>query len=458
MNTPHTPDPLRAVDTSALWHPFTQMSEYARETPEPPIIVGAEGNWLVANDGRKYLDANCGYWCLALGCRPEKVERAVHEQLNRFSHSTLLGLSHEPAIWLAEQLTGLAGAPLNHVFYADSGSEAVEAALKMAYQFHVHGGQPERSEFLALGDSYHGDTLGAVSVGGVDLFHATFKPLLFPVRRIAPPHCYRCAWNLTPETCSLNCAAAMETAIATHAKTLAAVIIEPFLLGPGGIIPQPPEYLERVVRAAKAHGVLVIFDEVAVGMGRLGTLFAFEQLQGALRPDIVCLAKGLTAGLLPLSAVLASSTVYERFLGTVQDRRTFFHGHTFTGSALGCAAALAALKTLSDAEFLRELREIKITALWKMLEALRDLPSVGHVRGRGMMAGIELVQDRATRQNYLWHERHGHKVVLAARKRNVNLRAIGDVVLCVPPLTITVEEIELLGRVLRESIVEATGK
>jgi len=447
---------LRAQDTSALWHPFTQMSEYARETPPPPIITGAEGNWLIANDGQKYLDANCGYWCLALGCRPDSVERAIKDQLDRFGHSTLLGVSHEPAIYLASRLVGLAGDPFKHVFFADSGSEAVEAALKMIYQFHVHGGQPERCDFLALGDAYHGDTLGAVSVGGVDLFHAAFKPLLFPTRRVAPPRCYRCAWR-GEHACGDEAATAMEQSIATHAKTLAAVVIEPFVLGPGGVLPQPNGYLERVIRSARKHGVPVIFDEVAVGMGRLGTLFAFEQLADGLRPDVVCLAKGLTGGLLPLSAVITTSTVYERFLGTIEQRRTFFHGHTFTGSALGCAAALAALDTLSDAGFQRELRDTTIPALWKMLATLCDLPHVGDVRGRGMMAGFELVKDAALREDYPWHQRFGHRVVLAARKRNVNLRAIGDLVLCVPPLTITLDEIELLGRVYRESIAEATG-
>ncbi|MCY3020653.1 MAG: aminotransferase class III-fold pyridoxal phosphate-dependent enzyme, partial [Planctomycetota bacterium] len=205
---------LRRIDAATLWHPFTQMSDYGGETPPPPIIVGASGNWLIAHDGRRYLDANAGYWCLALGCRPKAAERAVRRQLARFSHSTLLGLTHAPALELAARLTALAGTPLDHVFYADSGSEAVEVALKMAYQFHVHRGRPERSEFLALGDAYHGDTLGAVSVGGVDLFHATFKPLLFPVRRVPPPHCYRCPWRLRPQTCGLDCAQALERAIA----------------------------------------------------------------------------------------------------------------------------------------------------------------------------------------------------------------------------------------------------
>ena len=228
------------------------------------------------------------------------------------------------------RLTELAGPPFGHVFFADSGSEAVEASLKMAYQYWQHRGQPRRSEFLALGEAYHGDTLGAVAVGGVDLFHAAFKPLLFPVRRVPPPHCYRCPWDKKPESCALECAGAMERAIEAHHDTLAAVLIEPFVLGPGGVIPQPDGYIERVLIAAKMYGVLVIFDEVAVGMGRLGSLFTFQDVKARsenrapLRPDIVCLAKGLTGGLLPLSAVLAADEVYNAFKGSISERRTFF--------------------------------------------------------------------------------------------------------------------------------------
>ena len=448
---------LRQLDGSALWHPFTQMAEYGHEIPAPPIIVGAEGNWLIALDGTRYLDGNAGYWCLALGCRPRKVEQAIQRQLEQFSHSTLLGLSHLPAIELAKRLTELAGPPFEHVFFADSGSEAVEAALKMSYQYHMHRGEPQRSEFLALGEAYHGDTLGAVAVGGVDLFHVAFKPLLFPVNRVPPPHCYRCPWKLKPESCALECAQAMEAALEAKKATLAAVVIEPFLLGPGGIIPQPPDYIERVVQAAKKHGVLVVFDEVAVGMGRLGTVFAFEQLNRRdFRPDIVCIAKGLTAGMLPLSAVLATHQIYEAFLGSYAQQRTFFHGHTFTGSALGCAAALAALDELSAESFLATLNKQTIPAFWRSLDRLRSNPHVGSVRGRGMMAGVELVQTKSSGEDYPWQERFGHRVVLAARERGVNLRAIGNLILAVPPLTILMDEIELLGKVLYESVSEVT--
>jgi adenosylmethionine-8-amino-7-oxononanoate aminotransferase len=449
-----TESELRRLDRSALWHPFTQMNEYAVETPAPPIVVGAEGNWLIASDGKRYLDANCGYWCLALGCRPGAVEDAIRAQLGRFSHSTLLGLSHVPAIELAARLVELAGAPFGHVFFADSGSEAVEASLKMAYQYWQHKGQPQRSEFLALGEAYHGDTLGAVAVGGIDVFHAAFKPLLFPVRRVPPSHCYRCPWDKQPESCAQECAQAMERAIEEHHATLAAVLIEPFVLGPGGVIPQPDGYIERVLTAAKKFNVLAIFDEVAVGMGRLGTLFAFEQMTAAtaLRPDILCLAKGLTGGLLPLSAVLAADHVYDAFLGSYAEQKTFFHGHTFTGSALGCAAALAALNELTRSGFLDSVRAQTIPALWAMLETLRPHPHVGNIRGRGLMAGFEI--QKTPGADYEWSERAGQKMVLAARARGVNIRAIGNLILACPPLTITLDEIALLGRVLRESLDE----
>lgn len=445
---------LRALDANALWHPFTQMQAYPNEDPPPPIVVGAEGNWLLAADGKRYLDANCGYWCLAFGCRPERVEKAIAAQLERFGHSTLLGISHAPAIDLAAKLTALAGPPLNHAFFADSGSEAVEVALKMAYQCQVQRGHPERSTFLALGEAYHGDTLGAVAVGGVDLFHGMFKPLLFKVHRVPPPHCYRCPWRKQPESCALECASALEQALEAHAHELAALVIEPLVLGPGGVIPQPAMYLERAVAKARALGIPVIFDEVAVGMGRLGRLFAFEEI--GVKPDILCLAKGLTGGLLPLSAVLASEEIYRAFLGAFAERKTFFHGHTFTGSALGCAAALAALEILTeDAHaFLVHTREQTIPEFWKTLEPLRAHPLVGDLRGRGMMAGLELVANKPGRVSFEWSRRMGHQVVLAARKRGVNLRAIGDLVLAVPPLTIAPDELRLLGRVLPEALDE----
>lgn len=456
--SPLRPDEQRRLgeqDRKFLWHPFTQMQEYAAEEPPPPVIVAAEGNWLIAADGQRYLDANAGYWCLALGCRPGAVEAAVGRQLGRFAHSSLLGLTHQPAIELAARLARLAGPPLGHVFYADSGSEAVEAALKIAYQYQVHQKRPERNKFLALGAAYHGDTLGAVAVGGIELYHGTYRPLLFPTVRVPPPHCYRCPWGLARESCALECARAVEEALEEHAGELAAMLLEPLVLGPGGIIPQPPGYLERVVDAARRCGVLVIHDEVAVGCGRLGHLFTHE-ITGR-RPDLLCLAKGLTAGVLPLSAVLAADDVYAAFLGTVGERKTFFHGHTFTGSALGCAAALAALESLCDGNFLPRLRGAAIPEFWRALEGLRAQRLVGDVRGRGMLAGIELVADKPAKTPFPWERRMGHQVVLAARRRGVNLRAIGDVVLAVPPLTITPEELGLLGRVLREALDEAAA-
>lgn len=445
---------LRRIDAETLWHPFTQMQGHADEDPPPPIIVGAEGNRLIAADGKRYFDANSGYWCLALGVRPQAVEEAVARQLRRFSHSTLLGLTHRPVLELSERLTRLAGDPFNHVFYADSGSEAVEVALKMAYHYQVHRGRPERSRFLALGEAYHGDTVGAVAVGGVDLFHGVYRPLLFSVERVKPPHCRRCAWGRQRESCALECAAEFVAKIEAHKHELAAVIIEPLLLGAGGILPQPEGWARRVTEAARAAGVLTIFDEVAVGIGRLGTLFAFEQV--GVKPDFVCLAKGLTAGLLPMSAVLTTGEVFQAFLGSFAERKTFFHGHTFTGSALGCAAALAVLDELTP-EFLAKLREETVPAFWRALEPLAELPRVAEVRGRGMMAGVELVKDKERDESFPRAERRGHRAVLALRRRGVQTRAIGDLLLCAPPLTTTPEEIELLAETYPAAVREATA-
>ncbi len=445
---------LRAIDRDTLWHPFTQMQGHQDEDPPPPIIVGAEGNSLIAADGRRYLDANSGYWCLALGCRPTRVEQAVVRQMSRFSQSTLLGLSHQPAIELAERLTALAGPPLSHAFFASSGSEAVEVALKMAYQYQVHCGHPERSKFLAFADSYHGDTTGCVAVGGIDIFHSTFGPLLFPVVRVDPPFGYHGPWEEADAEFVEKHANVVEDALRQHAGELAGLIIEPLVQGAGGIIPQPPEYLRRIVDAARAYDVKVIFDEVAVGMGRLGRLFAFEEIDR--KPDILCLAKGLTAGVLPGSAVLASNDIYQAFKGAFSDLKTFFHGHTFTGSALGCAAALEVLDIFTEDEgaYLKRVREEVIPAFWKTLEPLRNHSLVGEVRGRGLMAGIELVKDKAKNEPFPYKDRTGHLTVLEARRRGVNTRTIADVLLCAPPLTVTSDELNTLGKVYRDSLDE----
>lgn len=445
---------LHAIDEGALWHPFTQMRGHREEDPPPPVIVGADGNWLIDAEGKRYLDANSGYWCLALGCRPKEVEAAIAAQLQRFGHSTLLGISHRPALELASKITELAGAPLNHAFFADSGSEAVEVALKMAYQYQVLRGHPERRKFLAFGEAYHGDTIGCVSLGGIGLFHATFKPLLFDVVRVPPPQGCKSPWEeASAEFVEAQARPVLE-ALEKHAHELAALVMEPLVVGPGGVIPQPPAYVKRIVESARARSVPVVFDEVAVGMGRLGWLFAFEI--AGVKPDILCLAKGLTGGLLPLSATLASDEIYEAFLGTFAERRTFYHGHTFTGSALGCAAALAALDvfTRDGGAFLKRAREETIPAFWRALQPLREHRRVGDVRGMGMMAGIAIVKDKAGGEAYPYERRAGYQAVLALRKRGVQTRAIGDLLLAVPPLTVTPDEIALLGRAYAEALDE----
>ncbi len=444
---------LARADRRFLWHPFTQMKTYAAERPEPPIIERAEGSWLVDVEGRRYLDANSGYWCVPLGYRRPEIDAAVRDQLDRVAHSTLLGLSSVPAIELAATLARVAPKGLGRVFYADSGSEAVEAAAKMAFQYWRHNRRPERSRFITLAEGYHGDTIGAMSLGGIELFHGAYKPLLFETVKVPPPYCYRCPFGRRRESCSMECAGAMREMIRREGRHLAAVVIEPILQGPGGMIPQPPGYLRAVAEAARKVGALLVFDEVAVGLGRCGRMFACE-IEGVV-PDLLCLAKGLTGGYVPLSAVLASDEVYEAFLGKYEEFKTFFHGHTYTGNCLGAAAALATLSVLEKDRIIERLPR-SIERLASGLKALRGHPHVGDVRGTGMMWGVELVADKESKARFPVARRIGHAAVLEARRRFVNFRAIGDLILVAPPLTATESELDTIASVLLESADAAT--
>jgi adenosylmethionine-8-amino-7-oxononanoate aminotransferase len=410
-----------------LWHPFTQMRDF-----EPLIIEHAEGNHLIDIDGRRYLDGVSSLWVNVHGHRRRELDEAVRAQLDRVAHSTLLGLSSVPAIELAERLLQVAPPGLGKVFYSDSGSTAVEVALKMAFQYQQQRGRTRRRRFLALTDAYHGDTVGAVSVGGIDLFHQIFQPLLFHVERTAP----------TVE--------ALERAFATHGDELAAFILEPLVQGAAGMLTHAPE----VVRAARdlctRHGVLLVCDEVATGFGRTGILFACEQAR--VTPDLLCLAKGITGGYLPLAATLATDEIFDAFLGEYGARRTFFHGHSYTGNPLACAVALASLARFERERVIERLQP-KIARLWARLAGARP-PNVREVRGRGMMVGIELARGGVT--PYAYEEAMGARVCQAVRRRGVLLRPLGNVIVLLPPLSITDEEIDRLVDATAESIAEVS--
>jgi len=453
---------LTALDRAHVWHPFTQMQTWLEPLPgdEPVIIDHARGAWLFDTRGRKYLDAISSLWVNVHGHHLTEIDSAIRLQLESVAHTTLLGLASPPSIELAAELVrhapkaGLApgDAGLTKVFYSDSGSTAVEVALKMAFQHWKQRGQPQKKKFVALAEGYHGDTIGSVSVGGVDLFHEIFHPLLFDCLRVPTPYAYR--WPTGPKHCLESAAMAAESVIHGRRDEIAALVIEPLVQGAAGMIMHPPGYLKRIARACKENGVLLICDEVATGFGRTGTLFACEQEE--VVPDFLCVAKGLSGGYLPLAATLTTDAVYESFLGPFESKRTFFHGHSYTGNPLACAAALASLRLFDENDVLAHAR----TMAGRIAEGLvqvAELPHVGDVRQCGMMIGIELVKDRKTKEEFAYSERMGHRVSLAARRHELMLRPLGNVVVLMPPLSIAPSEVDLLVDGVRESIAEATA-
>ena len=440
---------LLELDRAHVWHPFTQMQQWPDD--DPLVIEEAQGNTLIDDLGRRYLDGVSSLWVTVHGHRKKEIDDAIRAQLGRVAHSTLLGLASVPSIELAARLVRIAPAGLRRVFYSDSGSTSVEVALKMAYQYWAQKGRPGKRRFVALGEAYHGDTVGSVSLGGIDLFHQVFRGLIFDVERIPSPYSYRWAG---PGDCATGCLAAAEAVLSKKSDELAALVIEPLVQGAAGMLMQPPGYLKSLAELCRAHDVLLICDEVATGFGRTGKMFAVEHED--VCPDLMCLAKGLTGGYLPLAATLATEEIYSAFLGDFASKRTFFHGHTYTGNPLACAAALASLDLFEKEDTLERMKPT-VAALTVELAGIAELPHVGDVRQRGLMVGIELVQDRRTKAEYPYAARQGHRVCLAARRRGVLLRPLGAVVVLMPPLSLTVDEARMLGGVVRESIIEVCG-
>jgi adenosylmethionine-8-amino-7-oxononanoate aminotransferase len=441
---------LVAWDKAHVWHAFTQMAEY-----EPLLIERAEGCTLVDVHGRRLIDGVSSLWCNVHGHRHPRIDAAIERQLAQVAHVTLLGMAHPTTVELARRLVERAPPGLNHVFFSDDGATAVEVALKMAFQYwrQRRDPQPQRTLYLAWNNAYHGDTLGSVSVGGVERFHALFAPLLFEVVRLPAPDTYRRPAGVTPHSACGYYLQQFEAALAQHAPRLAAVVIEPLVQCAAGILTHPPGFLRGVRELTRKYDVLLIADEVAVGMGRTGTLWACQQED--VVPDLLCLAKGLTGGYLPLAATLATDQIYEAFLGSYAQSRTFFHGHTYGGNPLGAAAALATLELFDEEQTLTRLVP-KIARLQEHLARLAQHPHVGDVRQRGLIAGIELVRDRATKEPYPWAEKRGIRVCQHALSRGVWLRPLGNVVVIMPPLAISLDELDQICLAVEEGIVRAT--
>lgn len=420
-------DPAQ-LDHDHLWHPFTQQQGWSEE--EPLLIERAEGSYLVGTDGRRYIDGTSSLWCNVHGHRHPIIDQAVRDQLDRVAHSTMLGLSHPGAAELAARLVAIAPPGLSRVFYSDSGSTAAEIALKMAFQYQQQRGgeHRRRTGFVHLREAYHGDTIGSVSVGGIDLFHSTYRPLLFDTFAAEPGD-----------------AAHLARILSVHHAEIAAVIVEPLVQGAAGMIVHPPGYLKVVRELCDHYGVLLICDEVATGFGRTGTMFACEQEEVA--PDFLCLAKGITGGYMPLAATLTTERVYEGFLGAPEQQRTFFHGHTYTGNPLACAAGLASLDVFESERTIANLQP-KIRFLEQRLAEIAAMPEVAEVRNRGFMVGIDL-------GDYEPALRMGHQVTLEARRRGAVVRPLGDTVILVPPLSISQGDLGQLLGIVAESIEAA---
>ena len=500
--------PLAKLDRQYVWHPFTQMRDWlARE----PIVI-AEGKGAVLRDvhGREYLDANSSIWTSLHGHSHPKINSAIQRQLKKIAHSSALGLANEPASLLAQKLveatnpqSAIRNPQLKRVFFSDDGSTALEVALKLAYEFtrRTRGRMPGRAssrtaqpKFLSLEGAYHGDTVGAVALGHIDLFHKAYSGLLFKTDKVMSPFCYRCPFNRArPERadareyrkCNWECVGKVEQKFSARKKngdSYAAFVFEPAMQGAAGMIPQPETWLKKVSEIARTNGALLIADEVMTGFGRTGIVAAdvrrliskkkeklepphvscydgnlFACQKENVQPDFLCLAKGLTGGYLPMAATLTTQKVFDAFLGEYHEFKTFFHGHSYTGNQLGAAASLASLEILRSEKSIRARQKLE-TVLRDELKQLWQLPNVGDIRQAGLIAGVELVKNWRTREPFALRERAGIRVCEAMARRGVLTRPVGNVIVLMPPYCTTRAQLSKIIAAMRESILETFGK
>jgi adenosylmethionine---8-amino-7-oxononanoate aminotransferase len=449
------------LDRAHVWHPFTQMTDWNAPGYEPIVIVEGYGAILKAEDGREYLDGNSSIWTNLHGHRRPEIDAAIRGQLDRIAHSSFLGQTNDVAARLAAELVRATGLATHKVFYSDDGSTAMEAALKMIFQARVQRGEAQRTTFVSLSGGYHGDTVGAMSAGHSATFHRTYRPLLFPTREVMSPACYRCPYNRAEPVrgtegrvsreCAWECIDELKAGLDELGETASAFVLEPRVQGAAGMLMHPDGYLSKTAEACRERGVWLLLDEVMTGFGRTGTMFAYQREE--MVPDVLAVAKGLTGGYLPLAATLASEEIFDAFLGEYSELKTFFHGHSYTGNALGCAAALASLKILEDEKtlernmILQKKLALETTKFW-------EHPNVGDVRQEGLICAIEIVDDFKTRRPFPWTERLGHRVCEAARKHGLLTRPIGDVLVLMPPYCTSENQLAKMIEALWLGLVE----
>lgn len=436
---------LQEKDRKYLWHPYTQMKDYAER--DILLIDRAEGLLLYDQHGKSYFDTISSWWCILHGHNHPTINSFVKEQVGKLEQVLLAGTSHEPAILLAEKLVNLAPPNLTKVFYSDNGSTACEIAIKMSLQYWRHTGHPERSQLVALERGYHGDTIGTMSLGGVPEFHQAFAHLMFDSHRLPSPYCYRCPVGKNEQQCDCECLLPLVDLFEKQGEKIAALILEPLIQAAGGMIVYPVVYLQKLAKLTKQYGVHLILDEVATGFGRTGKMFALEH--AGVEPDFLCLSKGLTAGYLPLAATLATEEVYQAFYADYEKNKTFYHGHTFTGNPLGCASGLGSMQVFDDENTLGKLPQV-VDHLHNQMERFRELPWIGDLRQVGMISAMELVKDKQTKEEFPFLDRVGWNIYLKGLEEGLLLRPMGNVIyLWLPLSTTTIEIDEIVERTWR---------
>lgn len=440
---------LLQLSKEHMWLPFTQMSDYEQD---PLIIESGDGVRVKDVEGKEYLDGNASLWLNVHGHRKKEIDDAIKEQLDKIAHSTLLGAANVPSILLAKKLVDLAPEQLTRVFYSDSGATAVEISIKMAYQYWQNVGKPEKKKFVTLRNGYHGDTVGTMSVGSIDIYHRVYSSLLFDNIVVPFPNVYRHPSRDEAVVCkeSLD---ELETLFKERHHEIAGITVESIMQGAGGMNVMPKGYLKGIEQLCRTYNILFIVDEVATGFGRTGKMFAVEHEH--VQPDMMTLAKGLTGGYLPVAATLTSEEIYQAFYGDYTELKTFFHGHSFTGNQLGCAAALANIDVFEKENIVQQAEE-KANWLTEQLKEVAALRHVGDVRQLGLMCGIELVENKETKKPFLWEDRIGYQATLKMRELGMITRPLGDVVVFMPPLAATYEELTEMVRILKQGIQQVT--
>lgn len=444
---------LQKKDLKYIWHPCSQMKDY--EAFPPIVIDKAKGPYLYDTDGKKYLDVVSSWWVNLFGHCNEKINQAIIKQINQLEHTIFSNFSHRPAIELAERLVKITPPGLNKIFFSDNGSSAVENALKLSFQYHQQTGNPNKTKFVAISDAYHGETMGALSVGDIDLYNKIYKPLLIKTHKVQGPDCYRCPYDQCRTNCNAECFEAMEQLVIKNHKEIAGIIIEPLIQGAAGMKIYPPIYLKKLRKLCTTYNIHFIADEIAVGFGRTGKMFACEHAN--VSPDIMCVSKGITAGYMPLSAMLMTDNIYDAFYSDYVNLKAFMDSHSYTGNAMACAVACETLNIFEDEKILEKNKEKTKIIRDTVQSAFHNHPFVGEFRQLGMVGALELVQNKETKTGFDWKERVGYKIYQLALKKGLLLRPLGNVLYFMPPYVIEKKDIEYMVSGALSSVNEYFG-